>query len=775
MADQRIEMRVRAPAPGNAEREGLDPAAVDPSSELAVTGGSAHPMDGEAARKELRQLLSWFYLERDLQASNRLEMAIDADMYDGIQWDEDDAAELDDRGQMPLVYNELAPMCDWMIGTERRTRVDWKVLPRTEDGVQDADIKTKVLKYVSDINRTSWARSRAFADAIKVGVGWTDAGPRDDPTKDVLYSKYEDWRRVLWDSRSYELDLDDARYQFRWRMVDLDIALMMFPDRAAAIRRSVEDIARGVQDWDDLGLPASNTAGTGYLRSGTYSMSGEPSTGAEPSREQVRLIECQYRKPVRVPVVDDGPHRGSIADPRDLGLMQAVSAAGSRIVDRVAMRMHTAVFTETTMLEYGPSMLRHNSFSLTPVWCYRFGRTRLPYGAIRRVRDIQRDMNKRASKALFLLNTNQLIMDEGAVEDIDVAADEARRPDGTIIKKHGKDFEIRRDYAEANGQLEMMQLGANTIQRSMGIADENLGRQTNAVSGEAIKARQIQGSVVTTEPFDNLRLAIQVEGQKLLSLIEQFYTDEKVIRLTGGRAIEWVNVNVPEVQPDGSVRYINDLTERAADFVVSEQDYSGTLRQVMFDSMIQAAQRLDPQVALRLMRMAYEYSDLPNKDKIAEELRALTGERDPNKELTPEEQQQAALQEQQQLEALQMQRDSALLALDEQRAKIRELNARAEKLEADAAPGSQNEGAINVIRSELGREIERLTEELRQANAKSAADTLRTRTAADTSLEQERIRAASNERIAEIRAASDERIARINAAMDRLGQDKPAD
>ena len=199
----------------------------DKGYQSAQAGDPNDPMETPEIRKELRQLLNWFYYERDRQALNRLEMSMDHLFYDNEQWDVHDAAILRERGQLPLVYNEIAPMVDWLIGTERRTRVDWKILPRTEDDVDSADIKTKVLKYVSDINRVQFARSRAFADAIKGGVGWVDDGVRDDPTQDIIYSKYEDWRNVLWDSNSYELDLSDARYIFRWRWVDEDIACAM--------------------------------------------------------------------------------------------------------------------------------------------------------------------------------------------------------------------------------------------------------------------------------------------------------------------------------------------------------------------------------------------------------------------------------------------------------------------------------------------------------------------------------------------------------------------
>ena len=64
-----------------------------------------HPLDQAEARNTLRKLLSWYYREREIQAENRLQMSIDADYYDGDQWDPADAATLEGRGQVPLVLS----------------------------------------------------------------------------------------------------------------------------------------------------------------------------------------------------------------------------------------------------------------------------------------------------------------------------------------------------------------------------------------------------------------------------------------------------------------------------------------------------------------------------------------------------------------------------------------------------------------------------------------------------------------------------------------------
>ena len=130
------------------------------------------PFDSQPMLALHDKLTSWYDAEWNRQASNRFQQALDEDFYDGMQWTQEDAQALIERGQAPLVFNEVKPTIDWIIGTERRTRVDYKILPREKDDEALAEIKTKLMKYVSDTNKLPWQRSMAFADAIKGGVGW---------------------------------------------------------------------------------------------------------------------------------------------------------------------------------------------------------------------------------------------------------------------------------------------------------------------------------------------------------------------------------------------------------------------------------------------------------------------------------------------------------------------------------------------------------------------------------------------------------------------------
>ena len=124
----------------------------------------------------LLKLREWYEQEWQRQAANRYQMALDEDYYDSMQWTEEDAAELLNRGQAPLVFNEIKPTIGWMLGTERRTRIDYKVLARKKDdgASENAESKTSLMKYLSDVNKAPFHRSLAFADAIKAGVGWIE-------------------------------------------------------------------------------------------------------------------------------------------------------------------------------------------------------------------------------------------------------------------------------------------------------------------------------------------------------------------------------------------------------------------------------------------------------------------------------------------------------------------------------------------------------------------------------------------------------------------------
>ena len=80
-----------------------------PVDRIPDQGGSIEPptsqksdLDGDRGQDLHRRLLSYYRQELDRQSENRFQMAVDEDYYDNIQWSEDEAKQLKDRGQAPI-------------------------------------------------------------------------------------------------------------------------------------------------------------------------------------------------------------------------------------------------------------------------------------------------------------------------------------------------------------------------------------------------------------------------------------------------------------------------------------------------------------------------------------------------------------------------------------------------------------------------------------------------------------------------------------------------
>jgi hypothetical protein len=140
----------------------------------------------EVQRRRHAILMASLEEEGERQVEERLQAQTDDDYYHHQQWKADEARVLAARGQAPLVFNESRGAIDWMCGTERKLRKDYKIRPRSREDEQNAEVKTKVFKYTEDVNMAPWHRSRAFKQMAVSGLGWLEEGINCDPEKELI-------------------------------------------------------------------------------------------------------------------------------------------------------------------------------------------------------------------------------------------------------------------------------------------------------------------------------------------------------------------------------------------------------------------------------------------------------------------------------------------------------------------------------------------------------------------------------------------------------------
>ena len=223
--------------------------------------------------------------------------------------------------------------------------------------------------------------------------------------------------------------------------------------------------------------------------------------------------------------------------------------------------------------------------------------------------------------------------------------------------------------------------------------------------------------MITTVLADMQSLARQMEGELVLSLVEQFMDRQMQFRITsdGSKDHEFVVINDPH-EPE------TNITRTQADFIVNERDYRTTMRQALSEQMISAVGAIaqhsgNPNLAITLLEMAIDLQDLPNKEQLTSKLREAAG-LPPHNET--DEQKQAREQAGKQQQAAEQQaRENAMR---EQIAKASEMEARATKTLAEAQLMKLREATEKLAAVKVALETGHLANQLGGTGALEAAD-----------------------------------------------------
>ena len=587
----------------------------------------AHELDSRENQDLHSVLLGHWEHEIDRQAETRREMALDEDMYDGPgQWTEEERAILEERGQVPLVFNVLYTTCNWVTGTERRMKTDFSILPRRKVAAKQARRKSELFKHVTDANHSHRQYSRAFGEAVRAGLSFLETGYNSDSDLEPVYDRHESWRNIIWDSTCSEPDMSDARYIMRGKWLDVDVLTAKFPDRKGIILESTSMVYDALMGLDNTGDDAMDSIEMEHFNSASYRR-----TRNVAERPRVRAYEIWFKQVSDTDTMRGGDFHGQIFDPWSPGHIYEVSAGRAHVVTKPKERIWVAIATDSGLLHLAPSPYRHNRFPFTPIWGNRRAKDNMPYGLIRNLRDLQRDLNKRAAKSLHILSSKRAFVEEGSVPDLDEFREEVARPDSVIVYRANKTKpEVDTDFGVASGHHELMARDQEMIQQGSGVTDENLGRRTNATSGIAIERRQTQGALATAHYFENYSFARQIHSEKILSNVEQYYTDEKEIRITSDRGKpDFVLINDPKDQE-------SQISMSRADFVLAEYDWNATYRQAQAEALFDLATKLAataPQLVMQIIDLLVELLDIPNAEEIVKRIRQTTGLIDPDADL----------------------------------------------------------------------------------------------------------------------------------------------
>ncbi|EPS2038889.1 portal protein [Citrobacter freundii] len=576
--------------------------------------------------------------------------------YDGDQIPPQVAAVLEERGQPVECQNLIAPAIDSVLGTEAKTRSDLRVEANYENDDMEklAEALNAEFYTVCQEMRIDRVRSDAYAGQIKAGLSWVEVRRNPDVTGPRYIAEQINRNEVDWDWLSKKPDLRDARWVRRRRWIDLDEAVMLFPQRAETLKNAVgtwdtfDDIER--IDGDDVDLRS------GWEERQTWSRNEAEYLST--SRDRIMLYVIYYRVYERIPML--ALPTGKMVEYDKNNIAHAVAVASGRV--KVEMRLVSFIRESWWAGPYHlgdrPCDAPQGMFPLVPFWGFRKDQSGIPYGLVSRMISAQNSYNFRHLKVTWLLQASQVIMDSDATNmTAEQVRKEANRPDGVFIlnadrknkTKAADALQINRDSSVSAQQMQVMEYDRQNIQDCAGIYSSYMGQDTSGVvSGIAVSNLVEQSSTTLAEINDNYTMACNALGELVLNYLledlKQKTSYTIVVNRKDKRRRKVVTINTPG--DDGKIT--NDISRLDARIVLAPIDSTPAYRAQLADRLIGIIQKLPPQAQSAVIDLVLELVEIPNKDEFIDRVSRALGTQDPQY-MTDEEkqasQQQAKLDE----------------------------------------------------------------------------------------------------------------------------------
>ena len=576
--------------------------------------------------------------------------------YDGDQIPPQVAAVLEERGQPVECQNLIAPAIDSVLGTEAKTRSDLRVEANYENDDMEklAEALNAEFYTVCQEMRIDRVRSDAYAGQIKAGLSWVEVRRNPDVTGPRYIAEQINRNEVDWDWLSKKPDLRDARWVRRRRWIDLDEAVMLFPQRAETLKNAVgtwdtfDDIER--IDGDDVDLRS------GWEERQTWSRNEAEYLST--SRDRIMLYVIYYRVYERIPML--ALPTGKMVEYDKNNIVHAVAVASGRVM--VEMRLVSFIRESWWAGPYHlgdrPCDAPQGMFPLVPFWGFRKDQSGIPYGLVSRMISAQNSYNFRHLKVTWLLQASQVIMDNDATNmTAEQVRKEANRPDGVFVlnadrknkAKAADALQINRDSSVSAQQMQVMEYDRQNIQDCAGIYSSYMGQDTSGVvSGIAVSNLVEQSSTTLAEINDNYTMACNALGELVLNYLledlKQKTSYTIVVNRKDKRRRKVVTINTPG--DDGKIT--NDISRLDARIVLAPIDSTPAYRAQLADRLIGIIQKLPPQAQSAVIDLVLELVEIPNKDEFIDRVSRALGTQDPQY-MTDEEkqvsQQQAKLNE----------------------------------------------------------------------------------------------------------------------------------
>jgi hypothetical protein len=565
------------------------------------------------AKPDMVRLRRMFDSSREATSEARAAAEKFRDYFDGKQLDSNTLRILGLRKQPPIWTNRIRPAINGVLGTLIAAKADPRAYPRNPSNENEADVISKVLRFIADTNRFDQTKIDCAENHQVEGICACiiEADGDDVPVSQVRYEEF------FYDPYSRRHDFKDAKY--------LGIAKWMY--------------AADVQ----------------ALYPEAYQEMGDPIDGA------VSGLEATWgdRPDNTLPWIDKAKRRLMVVE----------------VYYREGGEWMRCVYCAAGVFDHQVSPYRddrgHSVCPIEATSCY-VARDNTRYSGVRDMIPIQDEINASRSRALHLMNSRQVQQSDPQAAPVDptTAREEAARADGVIPA--GWSLVPTSDMTAGN--MERMKEAKAEIER-MGPTPAILGRTgAESQSGRARQILQAAGMTELSRPLGHLEDWEERVYRQMWFRAKQYWTGPRFVRISADQnAPQFLALNkpvmapvqreVPLVHPETQepvphpetgyplttvvqsiepIGYENQISEMDADIILDTVQDTANLAQEVWADLLQLAQTVP--IGSPQFMIALELSPLPNKAEIIEKIKTYAAQQQSGPDPVEQAGQQLALQ-----------------------------------------------------------------------------------------------------------------------------------
>jgi len=479
----------------------------------------------------------------------------DFEFYTGEgQWSSDEKAILEEELRPVLTFNLTKSQVDLVIGMSEENKTIPRATPVDPSDGFLAEVLNDAIDWIRDTEDFDAEESAALESATICGRGYVAVDFVPDPKrfgeiimKEIVVPVSE----VHVDPSARRPGWDDAAAVYWDRWLTKEDFKMKFPKVS---NLKVEQMANEV-----------DTFGTVMLSGDSVQSAFEPEVDFESddsdyddpldmrffdrTNNQIRVVHMEYWETFKRYFIyreetgkfEEVPQDLKLSDVKKQYLQEyGQPATVESLTDK---RVRWFIFTGKEILYDDVSPLPYPGFSIMPLMAFRdvSQRTANHFGLVRLIRDPQKEINKRWSQALNLLNqqvqpgvfaeTEAFVNEKQAEQSMRTAGAITYINPGAISAGRIKERTVPNF---PNAPMQMEQFSQDILKKITGINPDLLGQDRGRQEpGVVVRLRQQQGVMLLKPLFRNFNNMKKALFKRHLAIVMAYMPDEQILRILG--------------------------------------------------------------------------------------------------------------------------------------------------------------------------------------------------------------------------------------------------